>query len=166
MVLRPAPRRDDGRDHCPRVERPHLIDLLDRALQQHRRVNRSCALLVIDIALGRHPANPAHAETMMQTCIQRLQHGRRRQDRLARLGATRLALLLSEVTGAAKVERVVERLRTTLSQPVESSGIQQRPSPRIGFACYPEDAICPAALLEQGERDCTERHRPATILVS
>ncbi|MBK1709674.1 hypothetical protein CKO17_11355 [Marichromatium gracile] len=166
LVLRPAPRRDDGRDHCPEVERPHLIDQLDRALQQHRRLNRSCALLVIDIALGRHHANPAHTETMMQACIQRLQHGRRRQDRLARFGASRLALLLSEITGVDKVERVVERLRTTLSQPVESAGGQHRPSPRIGFACYPEDAICPATLLDHGERSCTERHRPPTILVS
>ncbi|NKN31999.1 diguanylate cyclase domain-containing protein [Marichromatium bheemlicum] len=164
LVLRQVPRRDADRSHCPRLEQPLFIELLDRLLQQHRRLNHACALLVIDLDHACRRTDPARIEPLVLTCVQRLQHGRRRQDHLARIGTTRLALLLSDITGQTKVARVAKRIHATLTTPIELAGTAHRFHPRVGFACYPEEAITPEALLAQGEQRCHERAQGALLV--
>jgi diguanylate cyclase (GGDEF)-like protein len=75
----------------------------------------------------------------------------RRSDLVARLGGGRFGILLPNVPHFQAVHAVAERIRLTLSEPMENHPRRPQMTASLGISCYPQDGVTAAGLLEQAE---------------
>jgi len=116
-------------------------DRLDGALAASRRYERQLGLLAIDLdffkevndSLGHQAGDEVLVEVAKRllSCV-------READTVARLGGDEFAILLTEVGGAAEVERVAHRALELLAQPFRLAAGTANISGSIGMVLYPE----------------------------
>jgi diguanylate cyclase (GGDEF)-like protein/PAS domain S-box-containing protein len=107
-----------------------------------RRHGSKAALLHIDIGLDDVNAQHGRAvgDDVLRTAGERLKHGLRESDTLARMGGNEFLVLLSDGSDDQSIARVVHRLHQSVSAPFALHGRTIDVTCRIGVALYPQDA--------------------------
>jgi diguanylate cyclase (GGDEF)-like protein len=93
----------------------------------------------------------AVGDLLLQEVAGRLKHSLRDGDTVARVGGDEFVVLLERVKHADVAVRVVEKIRTALSQPMDLEGRNLRVLPSIGIAHYPEHGDSVARLLKYAD---------------
>lgn len=121
-----------------------------RAHQDGTRVG----LLILDLdrfkevndTLG-HPTG----DRLLQTLAQRLTHGVRPNDLVARMGGDEFAILLPKVRDTESAREVALRLRGALAEPVRMDGMDFDLQVSTGIALYPDDAPDFESLMQRAD---------------
>lgn len=108
-----------------------------------RRYDGRAALLHVDIAdLSGVTARYGRVvgDDVLRSVAERLNHGLRESDTVARMGGDEFLILLSDASDDQSIARVVQRLHQAVSQPFALHGRAIGLTCRIGVALYPHDA--------------------------
>jgi diguanylate cyclase (GGDEF)-like protein/PAS domain S-box-containing protein len=127
-----------------------LMDRLEAALAQARRSHAGLALLYLDLddfkqVNDRH--GHAAGDALLREAARRLTGCVRESDTVARIGGDEFVVLLGGVQTPDDAQRVAEKIRDALNQPIEVEGRLLSASPSIGIARHPEDGGDAAQLL-------------------
>jgi len=129
----------------------HLLeDRLAQALAYAERYRRTCAVLFLDLDrfklvndnLGHHVG-----DELLKVMALRLATGGREGDTLARYGGDEFVVVLPDLTHPDDLDRVAERLRMAVAEPVRLLGEELRLTTSMGVAQYPQDGRTPEALM-------------------
>jgi diguanylate cyclase (GGDEF)-like protein/PAS domain S-box-containing protein len=132
-----------------------LADRLRQALGQTRRMGKMAAVCVLDLdkfkpindALG-HEAGDA----VLIEVSRRLLGCVRDFDTVARFGGDEFVLLLINLDWVEDCDRIVMRLLTEISGPIDTQGQTVAVSASIGVALFPQDHTEPESLLKQADQ--------------
>ena len=153
--------------------RRQLIWRAERALEQARRMNHQCALLLIDLdrfklindTLG-HAAGDEllvevsrrlrmcvrHSDQVMDGAAEALgQRFHRALEAVGRLGGDEFVALLPEVVDEADAQGVAQRVLDSLRQPIFVSGQECFVTASVGVAMYPRDGSSVVDLLRNSD---------------
>lgn len=115
---------------------------LERAMVRSERYGFNSALLYINVDQFAN-VNDNYGETdgdlMIQTISRRLLNKMRSTDSIARLGGDEFAIVLEDVSSAADVELIAEKMLHSISAPMILSEQQVAVEASIGAALFPED---------------------------
>lgn len=151
---------------------PNRLQFQERlaaGLERARADSQELALLFIDLdgfkeindGLGHHAG-----DRLLQIVADRLREGLRPGDTvarpageagargdttLARLGGDEFTVVLPGLAGAEVAERVAERVRTLVSEPVDLDGHLRVVTASIGIAVYPADGVDSATLIKHAD---------------
>lgn len=114
-----------------------LEERLASALRRAERTRHCGHLLLLDLNRFK-PINDTHGHAagdyVLQTLALRLQDGMRQTDTVVRLGGDEFVILAPEVTDAAALAALCQRITQAIAQPVPWQGLQLRISASIGCA--------------------------------
>ncbi|HLL10683.1 MAG TPA: EAL domain-containing protein [Rubrivivax sp.] len=153
--------------------RRQLIWRAERALEQARRMNHQCALLLIDldrfkiindtlghgagdellVEVGRRlRACVRHSDQVMEGALETVgTRSHRSLEAVGRLGGDEFVALLPEVAADADAERVAERVLETLREPIFVSGQECFVTGSVGVAIFPRDGNTVVDLLRNAD---------------
>ena len=149
--------------------RLHFQERLSAGLERARAHSQQLALLFIDLdgfkeindSLGHH-----FGDRLLQIVADRLREGLRPGDivarpaseedarsdtTLARLGGDEFTVVLPALAGAEVAERVAERVRMLVSEPVDLDGHVRVVTASIGIALYPADGTDSVTLIKHAD---------------
>ncbi len=134
--------------------RAMFSQVLNLALQNARRYNRSFAVLFIDLdrfknindTLG-HEAGDKMLQEMGRTLTQTV----RTSDVVARLGGDEFVVLVQGVNEARQVEPVARKILAALTNPMFINGQECRVTASIGICMYPADAQDEQSLMQNAD---------------
>jgi len=129
---------------------------VSRAISAAQRTKRIVALLYVDLdRFKRINDNLGHSvgDALLRSVARRLEQSVRGSDivaatterlqrdtgQIARLGGDEFVILLTDITDAAHVARVANRIEQLLGEPFECDGHRFVVTPSIGIAMYPQD---------------------------
>jgi diguanylate cyclase (GGDEF)-like protein len=115
---------------------------LERAMGRSERYGFNTALLYINIDQFAHINDhygEADGDVMIKSISRRLINKMRSSDSIARLGGDEFAVVLEDVSSAADVELIAEKMLKSISAPMILSDQQVAVEASIGAAIYPED---------------------------
>ncbi|NCS66442.1 MAG: diguanylate cyclase [Hydrogenophilales bacterium CG03_land_8_20_14_0_80_62_28] len=130
-----------------------LSDRVAHAVQRASRSNEQHALLFIDLDhFKRINDTMGHlsGDHLLVVVAERLQNCVRASDTVARLGGDEFAILLEEIE-VVDVERIVEKILTTLTVPILLEGRNWHIGASIGISLSPRDGADMAALLKNAD---------------
>jgi diguanylate cyclase (GGDEF)-like protein len=132
---------------------------LERALVESARSGSAGAVLLIDLRNFRsvnetfgHDA----ADSLLLQLSRRLTARLREDDMLCRLGGDEFALVLEQVSGESHIMAVVNKILSSLREPIEVGDGETRLSACIGIAVFPVDGVETHEVLRHAE---TALHR-------
>jgi diguanylate cyclase (GGDEF)-like protein len=136
-----------------------LEDRLGQAIHNGQRNNRRFAVMFLDLdrfktindSLGHH-----YGDKLLQGVADRLTAALRAEDTVARLGGDEFVVLLGEVSGAAVVANIAQKLLDLLAAPIMIEGQQQSVSASLGISMFPDDGASARDLL--GNADSAMYH--------
>jgi predicted signal transduction protein with EAL and GGDEF domain/FixJ family two-component response regulator len=135
--------REVGRAISAAKESGRLIALLYLDLDRFKRINDNLGHAVGDVLLQnvarRLEQSVKPPETGTSTTATS-ETRRLEQVRIARLGGDEFVVLLTGLSEEGQILTVVERIRQTLSEPIECGRHRLIVTPSIGIALYPRDA--------------------------
>ena len=153
--------------------RRQLIWRAERALEQARRIQHQCALLLIDldrfklihdtlghgagdellVEVGRRlRACVRHSDQVMEGALEAAgQRSHRSLEAVGRLGGDEFVALLPEVTSDQDAERVAERILESLREPIFVSGQECFVTASVGVAIFPRDGNSVVDLLRNSD---------------
>jgi PAS domain S-box-containing protein len=153
--------------------RRQLIWRAERALEQARRMNHQCALLLIDldrfkiindtlghgagdellVEVGRRlRACVRHSDQVMEGALEAAgARSHRALEAVGRLGGDEFVALLPEVTADADAERVAQRVLDALREPIFVSGQECFVTASVGVAIFPRDGNTVVDLLRNSD---------------
>ena len=153
--------------------RRQLIWRAERALEQARRMNHQCALLLIDldrfkiindtlghgagdellVEVGRRlRACVRHSDQVMEGALEAAgARSHRALEAVGRLGGDEFVALLPEVAADADAERVAQRVLDALREPICVSGQECFVTARVGVAIFPRDGNTVVDLLRNSD---------------
>jgi diguanylate cyclase (GGDEF)-like protein len=115
---------------------------LERAIGRSERYGFNTALLYINIDqfsnINDHYGE-ADGDVMIKSISRRLINKMRSTDSIARMGGDEFAVVLEDVSSAADVEFIAEKMLKSISAPMILSEQQVAVEASIGVAVYPED---------------------------
>lgn len=139
-------------------------DRLEHALILAQRMDHQVALLFIDVdhfksindSFG-HEAG----DQVLREVARRLGSRLRKADTLARMSGDEFLVLLENVTGPAKVDKVVQKIRQSLTAGFRVGGREIRLSVTIGSSLFPQHAHDTDGLLRCADRSLliAKQHR-------
>jgi diguanylate cyclase (GGDEF)-like protein len=115
---------------------------LERAMGRSKRYGFNTALLYINIdqfANINDHYGEADGDVMIKSISRRLINKMRSTDSIARLGGDEFAVVLEDVSSAADVELIAEKMLKSISAPMILSEQQVAVEASIGAAIFPED---------------------------
>ncbi|MFT4520502.1 MAG: diguanylate cyclase (GGDEF)-like protein [Halioglobus sp.] len=115
---------------------------LDRAIGRSERYGFNTALLYINIdqfANINDHYGEADGDIMIKSISRRLINKMRSTDSIARLGGDEFAVVLEDISSAADMELIAEKMLKSISAPMILSDQQVAVEASIGAAVYPED---------------------------
>jgi diguanylate cyclase (GGDEF)-like protein len=115
---------------------------LERAMGRSERYGFNTALLYINIdqfANINDHYGEADGDVMIKSISRRLINKMRSSDSIARLGGDEFAVVLEDVSSAADVELIADKMLKSISAPMILSEQQVAVEASIGAAIYPED---------------------------
>jgi diguanylate cyclase (GGDEF)-like protein/PAS domain S-box-containing protein len=129
-------------------------EVLNIAIQNARRYNRSFAVLFIDLdgfkiindTLG-HDAG----DKLLQEMGGRLTQTVRSSDVVARLGGDEFVVLVQEVAEPKQVAAVARKILSALAKPMDMQGQECRVTASIGICMYPSEAQDEKALMKNAD---------------
>jgi PAS domain S-box-containing protein len=153
--------------------RRQLIWRAERALEQARRMNHQCALLLIDldrfkiindtlghgagdellVEVGRRlRACVRHSDQVMEGALEAAgARSHRALEAVGRLGGDEFVALLPEVAADADAERVAQRVLDALREPIFVSGQECFVTASVGVAIFPRDGNTVVDLLRNSD---------------
>jgi predicted signal transduction protein with EAL and GGDEF domain/FixJ family two-component response regulator len=153
--------------------RRQLIWRAERALEQARRLQHQCALLLIDLdrfkiindTLGHGAGDELLVEVgrRLRACVRHSDQvmegtldaagvrSHRSLEAVGRLGGDEFVALLPEVTGDRDAERVAERILESLREPIFVSGQECFVTASVGVAIFPRDGASVVDLLRNSD---------------
>jgi diguanylate cyclase (GGDEF)-like protein/PAS domain S-box-containing protein len=134
--------------------RTFLYDRLTVALARVKRSGECLCVIFLDLNKFKQVNDSfGHAvgDLLLQEVASRLKRSMREEDTVARIGGDEFVVLLESAKHADIAERVVEKIRTALSQPMDLEGRNLQVLPSIGIAHYPEHGEGVAQLLKYAD---------------
>jgi diguanylate cyclase (GGDEF)-like protein len=137
------------------ADRTAFREALGRALARARRHKNCIAVLFVD--LDRFKAvndswGHAAGDRVLRTVAERLRHGVRSSDLVARWGGDEFMVLLEDVETREAADRVASKLRTALAAPIQVGRRRLRISASIGVVVSPWlPGVDPEALIERAD---------------
>ncbi|MDQ2777970.1 MAG: EAL domain-containing protein [Pseudomonadota bacterium] len=153
--------------------RRQLFERAERALDQARRMQHQCALLLIDldrfkiindtlghsagdellVEVGRRlRACVRHSDQLMEGSLEAMgARSHRSLEAVGRLGGDEFVALLPEVLSDADAERVADRVLESLREPIFVSGQECFVTASVGVAIYPRDGHSVVDLLRNAD---------------
>lgn len=135
-----------------------LMDRLEQAIDRAQKKNKKIALLNIDLQ-GLQAACDAgigHAETVMNTVVQRIKQRLRRVDTIAHVDQEEFIVVLEDLAAAEDLQPVAKRLLEEFGAPVEVMGAPHAVAMHVGASCYPMHGSTADDLLESSKRALKE----------
>jgi diguanylate cyclase (GGDEF)-like protein/PAS domain S-box-containing protein len=129
-------------------------DVLNLAIQNARRYDRSFAVLFIDLDRFKNINDTLGHEAgdkLLQEMGSRLTQTVRSSDVVARLGGDEFVVLVQEVSEAKQVEAVARKILSALVQPMVTQGQECRVTASIGICMYPTEAQDEQALMKNAD---------------
>lgn len=118
-------------------------DRLESELKKSRRFNADIALLFIDLDRFKE-VNDLHGhdagDQLLKESAARITRCVRESDTIARLGGDEFTIVLNDVDDISNVERVAQKVISTLSEPFRINGDETHISASIGITVFPLDA--------------------------
>ena len=143
--------------HDPLTGLPNRALLLDRMTQgmsAAERDGRGLGVMFIDLDNFK-PINDTLGhdvgDQLLQEVAQRLSHGVRQSDTVARIGGDEFVVLLEQVDDGITYVNVAEKLLASLSLPMVLGSHTLTVGASIGIACYPADGPDAATLLKHAD---------------
>lgn len=134
--------------------RHHLQAELQRSIADAQLSGEGLTVLYLDLDgfktvndQGGHVAG----DHLLCEAAQRMQHGLRQGDLVARIGGDEFVALLPRCRGFKAANTVADGIRSRLNQPYDLSEGMFHLDASIGIACYPEDGIDPESLLAHAD---------------
>jgi diguanylate cyclase (GGDEF)-like protein len=129
-------------------------DRLTLGMAQADRLGEQIALLMLDLddfkqvndRLGHHTG-----DALLRQIAERLAQCTRDADTLCRYGGDEFIVMLQNITGAAGVAYVKDKIHEALATPYHIEGYQVRIQVSIGIAVYPGDARTDKGLCRQAD---------------
>lgn len=118
-----------------------LHDRLQQAILNADRYQRQAAVVFIDLdefKLVNDNLGHGAGDTVLRTVAQRLRGVLRDTDTVGRFGGDEFVVVLTEQTEDAGITRILDRITSALSQPMDVAGITHSLTPSIGWCRYPE----------------------------
>ncbi len=172
-IVRDITARKEAQEHIHRLayfdgltglpNREWIRDYLAQSLTEARELNRSLALLYIDLDQFKRINDTLGHETgdaLLRQVADRLQVGlgldddavtERARGRLARVGGDEFIVVLTGSTDAAQANRVAAEILSILSAPFHQANYELVVTPSIGIAMYPEHGIDAQNLLKNAD---------------
>jgi len=116
-------------------------DRMRLALARNRREQAGGAVLFIDLddfKCVNDQHGHAAGDQLLRAVAQRLKSCVREADTVARLGGDEFVVLLEEVASPAQVQKVADKIRKALAEPLILAGVALPASASIGIAMYPQ----------------------------
>jgi len=134
--------------------RRELEDQLQAAMARCRRLDRTMALLFLDVdnfkcindSLGH-----AAGDEVLKGFAQRLCGAVRETDTVARLAGDEFVVLLEALSAPAEAESVAQKILDAVQVPMRLGGCTHHVSTSLGITLYDGDARTPALLLAQAD---------------
>ena len=121
-----------------------MIDRMERALEMAARRQSHLAVLFVDIDRFK-PINDRHGhqvgDEVLQEVARRLGTAVRSSDTVSRHGGDEFLVLLSEVSCAADVAQLCEKLLEAVARPCQVGALSLEVTVSLGVALYPEDGL-------------------------
>ena len=153
--------------------RRQLIWRAEKALEQARRMQHQCALLLIDLdrfkmindTLGHGAGDELLIEVgrRLRSCVRHSDHvmegqleaagarSHRALEAVGRLGGDEFVALLPEVMGDADADRVAQRVLEAMREPIFVSGQECFVSASVGIAIFPRDGTSVVDLMRNAD---------------
>jgi diguanylate cyclase (GGDEF)-like protein len=137
-----------------------LSDRLNHAINQTARQKGQLAVLFLDL-VDFKDINDTYGhdigDGVLKCVAERLSACVRAGDTIARLGGDEFVLVMESIAGQGDVDHVVEKIKTSFEQPVDSHSIKLRIS--IGTAIYPGDGTDMDTLISYADSSMYEDKR-------
>ena len=134
--------------------RARFSEMLNLALQNARRYNRSFGVLFIDLdrfKIINDTLGHGAGDKLLQEMSKRLTRTVRTSDVVARLGGDEFVVLVQEVSEAKQVEAVARKLLSAVIKPMFMQGQECRVTASIGICMYPGDAEDEQSLMKNAD---------------
>jgi len=136
------------------VNRGEFGDALDRAIEDARGRSGWLDLLYVDLD-GFKEINDRQGHAVGDVVLKEVGHRLsavcRSGDLSGRIGGDEFAVIVSNDSGEGSGEQVAERIRASLTEPIETDGLQFNVSASIGLASFPVDGESAAELLRRAD---------------
>jgi diguanylate cyclase (GGDEF)-like protein len=129
-------------------------DVLNLAIRNARRYNRSFAVLFIDLDRFKNINDTLGHEAgdkLLQEMGKRISETLRSGDVVARLGGDEFVVLVQEVGEAKQAEAVARKVLATLVKPMSIRGQECRVTASIGICMYPSEAQDEQSLMKNAD---------------
>ncbi len=137
------------------ANRRNLIGFLPQALARAARQERRLALFFIDLD-GFKPINDTHGhgtgDRVLVEIAQRLTHGVRAGDYIARPGGDEFVVVCEGLEIPAEEEHIADKLVRLIAAPLVIDGLRLQVGASIGIACYPRDGSDAESLTGAADR--------------
>jgi len=143
--------------HDPLTALPNrtmFAERLSQALAQARRYNRRVALLFIDLDGFKNVNDTCGHDVgdgLLKEIAVRLRVCLREGDVIGRMGGDEFVVLIEEFQDAERLQRIAEKILSTVAQPVPVRGHDCRVTSSIGISTYPQDGRDSQALLKAAD---------------
>jgi diguanylate cyclase (GGDEF)-like protein len=121
-----------------------FADRLQQALALAKRTGTSIAVCYLDLD-GFKPVNDRHGhnagDTLLVEIARRLHVSVRSVDTVARIGGDEFVMLLVDITGTEECAVTLDRVLSSIQEPVSIGPSNVSVSASIGVAIYPQDAV-------------------------
>ena len=131
-----------------------LLDRLSKALSSRRRVERSGALVMIDLDNFKHVNDRlghGAGDELLTALARRFGDAVRPPATVARIGGDEFAILLPDATNIGEVEKIIEALVSRIGEPVALGRRTVLPSCSIGVTFFPIDGQTPKDLFKHAD---------------
>lgn len=126
--------------------------LLDHAIRQAAKTERSLALLVVELEhfqMVEESQGQAKSNMLVRVQAARVKGVLRSTGTVARLTQGQFAMILDTLTSTEELMALVEKLQATVGLPLTLDGQELFLTCRIGVALYPQDARDHSSLIDQ-----------------
>lgn len=107
-------------------------------------------------------------DNVLRVLARGLEDALRANDTVSRVGGDEFVVLLEEIAGRAKAEKVADKIADTLARPVvvttsDGDNATVRVTASIGVAMYPEDGESARALIQRADQAMYEAKRARSV---
>lgn len=131
-----------------------FLDRLERAIALSQRTGEGFSLLFVDLDRFKN-INDAYGhglgDALLVEAARRLREAIRDSDTVARLGGDEFIVLLADCRDAESGQRVADKLREVLAEPIRVGEHEFSISATIGIALHPEDGVTATDLLRSAD---------------
>ncbi len=131
-----------------------MQDRLEQALVYARRYHRTAAVLFLDIdhfKVINDTLGHGIGDQLLRVVAARLQDSARQGDTVARYGGDEFVLLLPDLEWIEDVNRLADRILTSVARPMEIDGHRLQVTVSIGATLFPRDGEDSVALLKNAD---------------